>query len=167
MMVEATTAERRNLHVRPKSTRWWSAVGAAVVLLLMFSLAPTPAHAMFSDTETASQKVSTGILPVPVSAAVTMTCQDLWIIVRPKVTVGSYTATASRANYYEIKLFDPSGDLETTGDISKATPAQPYSYTAGWQGRGTWKYEIRANYKVPGSTNTWASAPLTGTLTCS
>lgn len=151
--------------MRPSNTQWWSPICGALVLFVLF-LAPTPAHAAFSDIETASQKVSTGTLPAPVSAAVTMSCQDLWIIVRPKVTVGSYTATASRANYYEIKLFDPSGDLETTGDITKAAASQPYTYTAGWQGRGTWRYEIRAYYKVPGSTNAWSSTPLTGTLTC-
>jgi predicted ribosomally synthesized peptide with SipW-like signal peptide len=151
--------------VRPRNTQRWTQICGALVFFVLF-LTSAPAHAAFSDIETASQKVSTGTLPTPVSAAVTMTCQDLWIIVRPKVAVGSYTATASRANYYEIKLFDPSGDLETTGDITKAAAAQPYTYTAGWQGRGIWRYEIRAYYKVPGSTNAWSSAPLTGTLTC-
>lgn len=102
----------------------------------------------------------------PASAAVSMKC-DPWFIpifVKPRITVTSY-ASVARANYYDIKLFDPSGDLQRTGDLSTAAGR---SYVADqYQWPGTWKYEIRAHYKVPGSTNIWSSEPLTGTLNCS
>lgn len=153
--------------MRATNTTWWSLTCAALVLLFGLTTGAAPAHAAFNDTESASQKVSTGTLPAPTSAAVSMTCQEFLFFVRPKVTVSSYTSPASRANYYEIKLFDPSGDMETSGDISKTSSAQPYTYTGSWQGRNvTWRYEIRGYYKVPGSTNAWSSTPLTGNLTC-
>jgi hypothetical protein len=149
--------------VRYGTIPWRKCLGIFLAVSIFTSI-PIAAYASFTSSAQASQRVTTGSMTPPASAAVSMKCDDRFLFwVKPKVTVASY-APVPRANYYDIKLFDPSGNLQYTGDLSTATGK---SYAADqYQWPGTWKYEIRANYKVPGSPNMWSSPPLTGTLNC-
>ncbi len=147
------------------NTRMWRPVCAALILLTLL-WAPSAANAAFTSTQQASQAVSTETILPPATASVSMTCDNrfLWWA-RSKITVTSYASATARANYYDIRIFKPSGDLAATAEITKVS-ASPYTYTSGIEVIGTWKYEIRAYYKVPGSTNIWSSQALTGTLNC-
>lgn len=150
--------------MRSKTTKWRKYVIAALVLVFVTSI-PLAAHASFSASTQASQKVTTGAMPPPASAAVSMNCDDrvFLFFVKPRITVTSY-APVARANYYDIKIYDPSGNLQYTGNLGteagKSYTADQYKFV------GTWRYEIRAHYKVPGSTNIWSSVPFPGTLNC-
>ncbi|MCU1517880.1 MAG: hypothetical protein JWQ75_2601 [Pseudarthrobacter sp.] len=148
--------------MRSRNTRWRKYVSAAMAVLILICV-PAAAHAAFRSSSQGSQAVTAGIMAPPASASVAMTCENrfLWWA-RSRITVSSFAAV-SRANYYDVKLYDPSGNLEHTGDLSTAAGK---TYTSQLQLIGTWSYEIRAHYKVPGSTNTWTGQPLRGTLTC-
>ncbi|MCF3140700.1 hypothetical protein LRQ04_15700 [Paenarthrobacter sp. AR 02] len=135
-----------------------SLVIAAVVILGLVG-APAAAFAAFSDTDQNASQFSTASLAAPATANVSMSCS---LGIRATVTVNSFGAVAN-ANYHDIKLFNRSGTLEFTGDLSKASGK---TYTSGYQVIGTWTYEIRGYYKVPGTTNVWTGKVLKGTLTC-
>lgn len=135
-----------------------SLVIAAVVLLGLVT-APTAAFAAFTDTEHSAPQFSTASLAAPATANVSMSCS---FGIRATVTVNSFGAV-TYANYHDIKIFDRSGNLEFTGDLSKASGK---TYTSGYEVIGTWTYEIRGYYKVPGTSNVWAGKVLKGTLTC-
>ncbi|WP_159704999.1 SipW-dependent-type signal peptide-containing protein [Arthrobacter sp. 18067] len=131
---------------------------AAVVLLGLIA-APTAAFAAFTDTERATPQFSAASLAAPAAANVTMSCS---FGIRATVTVNSFSAVTN-ANYHDVKIFDRSGNLEFTGDLSKASGK---SYTSGYEVIGTWSYEIRGYYKVPGTSNTWTGKVLKGNLSC-
>jgi predicted ribosomally synthesized peptide with SipW-like signal peptide len=131
---------------------------AAVVLLGLIA-APTAAFAAFTDTERATPQFTAASLAAPANASVSMTCS---FGIRATVTVNSFS-TVTNANYHDIKIFDRSGNLEFTGDLSKTAGK---TYTSGYEVIGTWSYEIRGYYKVPGTTNTWTGKTLKGTLSC-
>jgi hypothetical protein len=143
------------------------AILLAVLLVLMgFSL--SPAHAQFNDTESAGMPVAAAKIQAPAanSVSVTKSCDSFLWFGQAKISVGSYTAI-TYANYYELKVIDPDGVVQFTGDLSKTAGR---SYSSGIQTvgalSGTWTYQIRGYYKVPNSTNSWAGQPLTGTLNC-
>lgn len=131
---------------------------AAVVVLGLIT-APTAAVAAFTDTDRATPAFSAASIPAPANASVSMSCV---FGLRATVTVNSFSA-ATHANYHEVKLFDRSGNLEFTGDLSKTSGK---SYTSGVKIIGTWTYEIRGYYKVPGTSNAWTGKVLKGSLTC-
>lgn len=133
------------------------AVTAAVALGMM--AAPAAALASFTGSDRATPQYSTATLAAPATANVTMSCT---FGIRATVTVNSFSPV-TYANYHDIKVFDRSGTLEFTGDLSKSSGK---TYTSGYEIIGTWTYEIRGYYKVPGSTNMWTGKVLKGTLTC-
>lgn len=142
-----------------------------VLLLFLLSLMGTPAaaNAAFNDTETANMPVAAARLPAPAPTSVTVTksCDTFLWWAQVKVSVGSSYGQVPYANFHELKVFNPAGGVEFTGDLSKTAGR---AYSSGIQNAGdlsgTWKYEVRGYYKVPNSSNTWAGQPLTGTLTC-
>jgi hypothetical protein len=142
-----------------KNHTWRALAGVTAVALSMMA-GPAAALAAFSDAEDASSQYSAMRLLAPTGADVVMTCTANGAKVA--VDVNSF-AEVPGANYHEIKLYNPSGTLEFTGDLSKNAGK---SYKSGIQSVGTWTYEIRGYYKVPGTTNTWKGSALTGTLTC-
>ncbi|MFK0002826.1 hypothetical protein ACIQTZ_23110 [Paenarthrobacter sp. NPDC090520] len=134
-------------------------VAVAVVVAAGVFSGSTAAMAAFRDTEQAAPQFSTASLAAPAAANVTMSCQ---FGIRATVTVNSFS-TVANANYHEVKIFDRSGNLEFTGDLSKAAGK---TYTSGYEVIGTWSYEIRGYYKVPGTSNAWTGKVLKGNLTC-
>ncbi|MFI2565943.1 hypothetical protein [Paenarthrobacter sp. NPDC018779] len=132
---------------------------AVAVVVIGHLAAPTAALASFKDSEQAAPQFSAANISAPASANVTMSCT---FGIRATVTVNSFSAVAN-ANYHEVKIFDRSGNLEFTGDLSKAAGK---TYTSGYEVIGTWSYEIRGYYKVPGTSNTWTGKVLKGNLTC-
>ncbi|UKA48655.1 hypothetical protein LFT48_14515 [Arthrobacter sp. FW305-123] len=143
------------------------AIILAAVLLLM-SVQVSPAHASFSDTDTGAMAMTAARIPAPAAntVAVTKSCDSFLWFGQAKISVSSFTAVAF-ANYHELKVIDPDGVVQFTGDMSKSSGR---SYSSGIQNSanlsGTWTYQIRGYYKVPNSTNSWAGQPLTGTLNC-
>lgn len=132
-----------------------------IVAVVVFGLvvAPTAAVAAFTDIERATPQFSAASIPAPATASVTMKCT---LGLHTVVTVNSY-GPAANANYYEVKIYDRLGNLEFTGDLSQAAGR---TYSSGIEIIGTWSYEVRGYYKVPGSTNFWTGKPLKGTMTC-
>ncbi|MGF6833109.1 hypothetical protein QF015_001278 [Paenarthrobacter sp. TE4293] len=143
------------------------AIILAAVLLLM-GVQVSPAHAKFNDTATGAMAVTAARIPAPVASTLTVTksCDSFLWFGQAKISVGAFTAVAY-ANYHELKIIDPDGVVQFTGDMSKASGK---SYSSGVQSvgnlSGTWTYQIRGYYKVPNSTNSWVGQPLTGTLNC-
>lgn len=130
---------------------------AAVIMGMV--AAPAAALAVLTGSDRAATQYTAASIPAPAAANVTMTCQ---YGTRATVTVKSYSA-ATYANYHDIKIFNRSGTLEFTGDLSKTTGK---TYTSGYEVIGTWTYEIRGYYKVPGTSSVWTGKVLKGTLTC-
>lgn len=135
------------------------AIAIVAALLVGMLLAPAAALAAFTAFDRANPQYTAASIPAPAAANVAMSCQ---FGIRATVTVNSYSA-ATYANYHDIKIFDRSGNLEFTGDLSKAAGR---TYTSGYEIIGTWSYEIRGYYKVAGTSNTWTGKVLKGTLTC-
>jgi hypothetical protein len=82
-----------------------------------------------------------------------------------KLTI-SVTArgTVPRANDYVLRLVSPSGAV-TDIDFSGGN----LSYDSGSNtsvARGTWKYSVEAQYKVPDTTNVWSSAATPQIINC-
>ncbi|MFF1828551.1 hypothetical protein [Paenarthrobacter sp. NPDC058040] len=134
-------------------------IAVALVVAAGVFTGSTAASAAFRDVEQASPQFSAASLAAPAAANVTMSCQ---FAIRATVTVNSFS-TVANANYHEIKIFDRSGNLEFTGDLSKAAGK---TYTSGYEVIGTWSYEIRGYYKVPGTSNAWTGKVLKGNLAC-
>ena len=138
---------------------------AAVVLALTLTLLGIPAiaQAAFTAYAGATMPVSTATIPAP-TTAVTATCQTQ-SQTTVKIDVGTYTRVPY-ANRHEIVLHDPAGVVKVTKSLLGAdggdiTFTNPYG-----QSKGTWRYELRGYYDVPGTANTWTGAPQSGTVTC-
>ena len=142
-----------------------AARAAAVVLCLMLALTLAPAaNASFTGTGQAATSYSTATLLAPAEQPtnVTITCDVL--LLRATITVKNYGHVAS-ANYHELKIY--SGTNATpiyTGELGQQPAKSPF--TTSYLVSGTWRVEIRGQYKVPNSTNVWTSPPLTRTLNC-
>lgn len=143
----------------PRNRQLIRTVTALAAVLLAMIAAPAAAVAIFTDGDRATPEFSAASILAPGSADVTIVCQNGG---RVTVTVNSYSA-ATYANYHEIKIWNNSGNLEFTGDLSKTTGR---TYTSGPGHVGNRTYEIRGSYKVPGTTNTWTGKALKGTLSC-
>ncbi|MFJ4208835.1 hypothetical protein ACIPY2_10285 [Paenarthrobacter sp. NPDC089675] len=131
---------------------------AAVVAAGIFS-GSTAAVAAFTDGDQAAPRFSAASLDAPAAANVTMSCTSGN---RATVTVNSFSSVAN-ANYHEVRLFDRSGSLQFTGDLSQPS-GRTYAFNRG--NIGTWTYEIRGYYKVPGTSNMWTGKALQGSLVC-
>ncbi|GAA2870134.1 hypothetical protein [Paenarthrobacter ilicis] len=129
------------------------------VVLLGLVAAPAAAFAAFTGSDRATPQFSAASLAAPAAANVTMSCS---FGLRTTVTVNSFS-TVANANYHEIKIYDRAGSLEFTGDLSKAAGK---TYTSGIEIIGTWTYEIRGYYKVPGTSNAWTGKVLKGSMSC-
>ncbi|MGO4247544.1 hypothetical protein AB4Y87_10040 [Paenarthrobacter sp. RAF54_2] len=138
----------------------WRALAGVTAGAVSMMAGPAAALAAFSDTGNATPQYSAMRLLAPASADVIMTCSANGAKVA--VDVNSFSEV-SGANYHEIDLYNPSGTLAFTGDLGKNAGK---SYKSGNQPVGTWTYEIRGYYKVPGTANMWRGSALTGTLTC-
>ncbi|GLU59575.1 hypothetical protein [Paenarthrobacter ureafaciens] len=143
----------------PRTRELIRTITALAAVLLAMMTAPAAALAIFTNVDRATSEYSAASIPAPATANVTMVCQNGG---RVTITVNS-NSTATYANYHEIKIYDRSGSLEFTGDLSKST-GRTYSSGPGHAGNRT--YEIRGSYKVPGTTNTWTGNPLNGVLSC-
>ncbi|MFW0771966.1 hypothetical protein ACLRGI_02210 [Paenarthrobacter nitroguajacolicus] len=142
----------------PRNSFRRALVIVAVVVLGLLA-GPTAAVAAFTGSDRATPQFSAASILAPASASVTMRCT---LGLHTTVTVNSY-GTVANANYYEVKVYDRSGNLEFTGDLSHAAGR---TYSSGIEIIGTWSYEIRGYYKVPGTNNSWTGKPLKGTMTC-
>ncbi len=143
-----------------------AAVSVAVAAILI--LAPSAAYAAFTGSSQSQLNVSAAKLVAPDAAAtkVNTSCEvgDYWGSVN--IIVTSY-GTVPWANYYELKVLDPRGDLAFTGGLSSAL-GKHFSFLGRSSNlRGTWTDEIRGYYKVPGSNNAWTGTPLVGKIVCS
>ncbi|MDI2036891.1 hypothetical protein [Paenarthrobacter nitroguajacolicus] len=154
--------------MRVKFILWRAPAIILAVLLMLMGFALSPAQAQFNDVESAGMPVAAAKIQAPAATAVSVTksCDSFLWFGQAKISVGSYPVI-TYANYYELKVIDPDGVVQFTGDMSKSSGR---SYSSGVQGvgnlSGTWTYQIRGYYKVPNSTNSWAGQPLTGTLNC-
>ncbi|MFI2565536.1 hypothetical protein [Paenarthrobacter sp. NPDC018779] len=151
-----------------KSIIWQIPAIVLAAAFLILGVQLSPAHAKFNDTETAATAVTAARIPAPAANTVTVTksCDTFLWFGQVKISVGTY-ANVAFANYHELKIIDPDGVVQFTGDLSKTAGK---SYNSGVQNAsnltGTWTYQIRGYYKVPNSTNSWTGQPLTGTLSC-
>ena len=138
----------------------WRAVATSAAVAGSCLMAPAGAFAAFSDTRSEAPHYSALRITAPAAADVHMTCSTFGL--KATVVVNSFDQVP-RTNYHEIKLYNRSGALEFTGDLSKSSGR---TYTSGIQLVGTWTYEIHLYNKVPGTSNAWKGAALTGALTC-
>lgn len=140
----------------------------ALAVAATLVVAPSAAVAAFSASAQAPMYVSAAKIVAPAAAAtsVSTSCSMGQSRSWATFTVNSYGKVAG-ANYYELKIVNPQGTVAYDGDLSTALGTH-FSFV-GWTSnvKGTWTYEIRGYYKVPGTANAWAGDPLSGTLVCS
>lgn len=139
----------------------------AAVLALAGALAgiPTAAQAVFSSTARATVSASTMTLaaPSPALMVVVASCEKFQGTKRYlEIDVVGFGAVAE-ANFHTLTVTDPAGNIDYQGDLS-ATAGR--SFAPGKSDKGDWTYEIRGEYRVPGTTNIWTGKKLTGTVTC-
>ncbi len=156
------------MKIKPRSHPVLRRLGIALAVAFALVLAPSAAYAAFTGNIQSQLGVSAAKLIAPAESAtrVKKSCEVENHEGTANIMVSSY-GNVPGANYYELEVLDPRGALAFTGDLSTAAGTQ-YSF-GGWGSniRGTWTYEIRGYYKVPGSKNAWIGAALVGTLTCS
>ncbi|MFW0772314.1 hypothetical protein ACLRGI_04015 [Paenarthrobacter nitroguajacolicus] len=151
-----------------KGIIWQVPVIIMAAILLVMGVQVSPAHARFNDTDTGAMALTAARIPAPAAntVAVTKSCDSFLWFAQAKISVTSFP-TVPFANYHELKVIDPDGVVQFSGDMSKSSGR---SYTSGVQSisnlSGTWTYQIRGYYKVPNSTNSWTGQPLSGTLNC-
>jgi hypothetical protein len=145
-----------------------AARSAGVVPCLILGLALAPAaNASYTSTGHAATGYSAATIPMPSAASFPVTASCLKISGNFSVSItATSVGTVQYANYLEMTVRNPSNVVQFTGDLS-SPPQRAYSTVSNNAGKGTWTYEIRAKYKVPGSSNIWSSQPLTRTLVCS
>ncbi|MDI2021109.1 hypothetical protein [Paenarthrobacter nicotinovorans] len=154
--------------MRGKGIIWQVPAVLVAAVLLLIGVQIAPAQARFSDSETSAMTVSAARIPAPAASTVSVakSCDTFLWWSQAKISVTTFTPVAY-ANYHELKIIDPDGVVQFTGDLSKTNGK---AYNSGYQSAsslsGTWTYQIRGYYKVPNSTNSWAGQPLTGTLNC-
>lgn len=106
------------------SSRFLRTIAVTAAVALGMLTAPAAALASFTDSDRATPQYSTASLAAPTAANVTMSCT---YGIRATVIVNSFNPV-TYANYHDIKVFDRSGTLEFTGDLSKSTGK---TYTSG------------------------------------
>jgi hypothetical protein len=146
--------------VRRTSGRWKRLIAVPAVVLALLA-APVAAHAAFTYSAQKLQPVTAGVIKAPATATVKCERTGLLWWAQTVLTVTAYDSV-TYANYYDVKIFTPTGALIHAADLSTAAGRT----VAADRDPGTWKYEIRASYKVPGSTNTWTGLPLKGDVRC-
>jgi hypothetical protein len=143
------------------------AAGVVPCLILGLALAPA-ANASYTSTGHAATSYSAATIPVPSAESfpVTASCLKISGDFHVSITATS-VGTVQYANYLEMTVRNPGGAVQFTGDLSSPLQRAYTTVASNNAGRGTWTYEIRAKYKVPNSSNSWSSQPLTRTLVCS
>jgi hypothetical protein len=129
--------------------------------MLTLTLAPA-ANASFTGTGQASTGYSTATLLAPAEQQtnVTISCN----VLSATITVKNYGHVAL-ANYHELKIYSGTNSSPVyTGELGQQPAKSPY--TVSYVLSGTWRVEIRGQYKVPNSTTVWTGPPLTRTLSC-
>lgn len=137
-----------------------SAIAGAVLV----SVPAVAAHAAFTASAAATTSMSSRTLaaPNPATTPVTATCPGKGKRHQLDITVGAFTPVPG-ANYHRLTITDPAGAVQQSAALSPATGG---SYSNASAAAGVWTYEIRGDFLVPGSSNTWTGAPMRGTVTC-
>ncbi|MBG0738848.1 hypothetical protein IV500_05360 [Paeniglutamicibacter antarcticus] len=122
------------------------------------------AQAMFSVSARATVSASTLLLEAPASygTQVASSCTGKNKKHHLDISVDAFASVAG-ANYHSLTIRDPSGEIQQEGDL---TTQAGRSYSDSRAVAGAWTYEIRGDYRVPGSTNVWMGKPLQGTVIC-
>jgi hypothetical protein len=152
--------------VAPRTSTWRTVAGTAVLLLLALAGAPSAAVAQFSGTARAAPQYGAASLPAPAAAAtiITIACDRHGNDINATISIAAY-GTVPRANYYQITITPPAGPV-ITADLSQ-TSGRTFTFALNRKEAVTqWTYQIQAQYKVPGTTNTWYGSTLPGALTC-
>lgn len=136
----------------------------SALLALALVAVPGVAQAAFSASASAKATASTYVIPAPdprsmVVAATCVAQNKNWDILVVGVTSFS---PVPRANSHRLTVTDPGGTIQSDSAVSTAGGSYTNKIAAG----GTWTYEIRAEYRVPGSTTVWTGKALTGTVMC-
>jgi hypothetical protein len=151
---------------RPAGAVLWRRL--VVVLLLVLSLFNVPATAQAAFTGKTSNALSIGaaklIAPAAAATTVTGTCSRYQQNSRQlTITAVSY-GKVSHATAYEFTVTNPGGTVVHTGDPATAAGRQ-YSQVGDRSAMsGTWRWQLRGKYQIPGTTNVWTGQPLSGQL---
>ncbi|NMR28152.1 hypothetical protein [Crystallibacter degradans] len=156
----ASDTSRRN------SAALWRRLTAVLLLVLSLLSVPALAHAAFTGHASGSLSVGAAKLIAPSASAtsVTATCNRYQQGSRQLIiTAGNY-GKVNHATSYEFIVKAPGGMVAHTGDPATSSGRQ-YSQVGDKNGlSGTWTWELRGKYPVPGSTNVWTGQPLAGQL---
>jgi len=135
--------------------------GALVILVLSCLLVGVPsAHAAFSATARSGFTASALVLAAP-TASISPDCSPVGNSgkFRPRITVTQY-GPVPRANGYVLTVTDPNGQ-RTIVDLSVSS-----TYSSDQIYGGQWTYAVQSQYRVPGTSNVWASRTDPKTLSC-
>lgn len=139
-------------------------VAYLIVCAALISLPAVAAQAAFTASATAMITTSTQLLaaPDPAQMTVAAVCTGKNKKHQLDISVTKFAAVPG-ANYHGLTIIDPAGTVQQSADL---TTTAGRSYTDSRADQGVWTYEIRGDYRVPGSTNTWRGNILRGTVTC-
>ena len=146
-----------------RSRRLWTISLAALAAGLLIG-APA-AQAAFTTNAVDAVLASTYTMTAPTGNSVSASCDQVGSSGKYRLRI-SITATGSdvRANYYVLRLISPTGSVT---EVELVAGAAQYD-SGGAQGvaRGTWKYSIESQYRVPNSTTIWSSSAIPSTIVC-
>ncbi|MGM9474219.1 hypothetical protein ACS5PJ_19700 [Pseudarthrobacter sp. YS3] len=136
--------------------------GAFVAGLLV---AAPAAHAAFTGSAAATMTSGTHTMAAPAGNDISASCDQIGGSgkYRLKISVISYGAVP-RANNYVLRMVSPSGAV-TAIDLTSSSTGYDSGPVNG-VARGTWKYSVEAQYKVPATTNVWSSTATPLAITC-
>lgn len=139
-------------------------LASLIVGAVLICLPAVAANAAFTASAAARATVSTHLLaaPEPAQTTVRSSCTGKNKKHQLDITVGNFTPVPG-ANYHSLTIRDPDGVIQQSADL---TTTDGRSYTDQRANKGIWTYEIRGDYRVPGTTNIWKGDSLRGTVTC-
>ncbi|MDI2036932.1 hypothetical protein PJL15_04075 [Paenarthrobacter nitroguajacolicus] len=146
-----------------RSRRLWATSIAA--LAACFLIGAPAAYAAFDTNTTATVLASAYTMTAPTGNSISASCDSVGSSGKYRLRIAiTATGTEARANYYVLRLISPTGSVT---EIDLVAGAAQYD-SGGAQGvaRGTWKYSVESQYRVPNSTNVWSSSAVPSTIIC-
>lgn len=141
----------------------WTRVIGVMAVGAVLILTPGIAQASFVSGTQSHMGTSTLTLTAPAKTgtSVDASCSHSRSGYVLSIQINSLAAVPG-ANAYQLTVRSPAG-AESKADVgTKNGTVYQWSST----GSGTWTYEIRGQYKVPGTSNVWTGLPLTDYVTC-
>lgn len=159
------TSNKQGQHANRSNHRRRVSFAIAVLITMLFT--PAIAQAYFSGVAQEAMTLTTAELAAPDANGTPQAGSCMKENSESVVTVDVETyAEVPMANSHELKVINPSGEVVHEGYLEMDGGNHYVGSGKRPEMAGTWVYEIRGVYEVPGSDNAWVGPALSGTFDC-